>query len=242
MAAAQRWASNYAIALTQNNNLKPVDNVSQKSHQRFLCTMDDDDSLAKIYQEKSVVRQVVKEKLNALSEDQKATQSKIVREKLYAHDIYQKSNRVSVFLNMSDEIQTLDILKKLFTDGKSVFIPRYSTKLGKMDMVRIASWEDYENLPTTKWNIKQPSVNDPREDALDTGGLDLVIMPGLAFTKSGRRLGRGKGYYDAFLRRCQDIQKTKPSTIAVAFNEQILPDIPITPKDVIIDEVLHADG
>ena len=57
-------------------------------------------------------------------------------------------------------------------------------------MVRLTSWEDYLSLPTTSWNIKQPPESDAnRENALSSGGdgLDLVIVPGLAFTADGKR-------------------------------------------------------
>jgi 5-formyltetrahydrofolate cyclo-ligase len=67
-------------------------------------------------------------------------------------------------------------------------------------------------------------------------------MPGLAFTKSGKRLGRGKGYYDRFLAKCFRKLEKRPFTLGLAFREQIVSDIPTTDTDVIIDQVLHADN
>lgn len=53
-----------------------------------------------------------------------------------------------------------------------------------------------------RWKIKQPIEDEPREEALEhPQGLDLVLVPGLAFTRAGERLGRGKGYYDSYLAR-----------------------------------------
>ncbi|XP_065840147.1 5-formyltetrahydrofolate cyclo-ligase-like [Oscarella lobularis] len=107
-----------------------------------------------------------------------------------------------------------------------------------MDMVQLHSWEDYLSLPVTKWNIKQPAVNDAsRADALDSGGLDLVVTPGLGFTKDGLRLGRGKGYYDAFLAKCAAVKI--PKTIGLAFSVQLCENIPVGPKDIQIDKVLY---
>ena len=56
-----------------------------------------------------------------------------------------------------------------------------------MDMLRLYDMEDYNTLPSTKWNIKQPGDDDnSREDALvNKDGLDLILVPGLAFTSSG---------------------------------------------------------
>lgn len=61
-----------------------------------------------------------------------------------------------------------------------------------MTMVRIHSIKELELLPKTKWNIPQPLESEEREDCLKTGGLDLILTPGLAFTNKGWRLGRGK--------------------------------------------------
>lgn len=73
------------------------------------------------------------------------------------------------------------------------------------------------------------------------GGLDLMLMPGLGFDLKGGRLGRGKGFYDTYLRRCSEHPKGKPYTIALAFKEQICKKIPVDSNDVFIDEVLYED-
>ncbi|XP_019851795.1 PREDICTED: 5-formyltetrahydrofolate cyclo-ligase-like [Amphimedon queenslandica] len=80
-------------------------------------------------------------------------------------------------------------------------------------------------------------VDDKREDALETGGLDLVIVPGLGFTEDGKRLGQGKGYYDRFLPRCSEKVTT---TIALAFNVQRCSKIPTEPSDVLIHHVIFS--
>lgn len=71
-----------------------------------------------------------------------------------------------------------------------------------------------------------------------SGGLDLIIVPGVAFTRDGKRLGHGGGYYDRYL---QDYVKTtgrKPHLIAIAFNEQICKEIPTSELDHQVDLVL----
>lgn len=73
------------------------------------------------------------------------------------------------------------------------------------------------------------------------GGLDLILMPGLGFDRSGRRLGRGKGFYDNYLERCIKLSREKPYTIAVAFKEQLCQEIPVDDHDMLIDEVLYED-
>ena len=113
----------------------------------------------------------------------------------------------------------------------------------RMDMVRLHDLEDYNKLPVTKWNIKQPSDDDDREEALDSEeGLDLILIPGLAFTKAGERCGRGKGYYDTYLAKVQQKQRIHPTTVALAFKEQILEEVPTDDHDVRIDQVLFTEN
>ena len=66
-------------------------------------------------------------------------------------------------------------------------------------------------------------------------------MPGLAFTRQGHRMGRGKGYYDRYLQRVTQVQGKKPSTVAVAFKEQICESIPFDEHDIPVDLVLFEE-
>jgi 5-formyltetrahydrofolate cyclo-ligase len=104
---------------------------------------------------------------------------------------------------MPGEIATDSILKAILATGKRCYVPRYDVKSRRMDMLRLHSLSDLDSLPATKWGIKQPGLDDEgREDALATaGGLDLVLCPGLAFSPTRRRMGRGMGFYDGFLHR-----------------------------------------
>ena len=63
----------------------------------------------------------------------------------------------------------------------------------------------------------------------------LILVPGRAFTKDGRRLGRGKGFYDTYLSKIPSIFDIKKS--GVCFSQQLLPDIPTTPDDIMMDSI-----
>lgn len=72
-----------------------------------------------------------------------------------------------------------------------------------------------------------------------SGGLDLIIVPGVAFSTSGDRLGYGKGYYDRFFNNLLIAQKHHATTVALAFKEQIVPYIPTDSHDIKMDIVLY---
>lgn len=72
-----------------------------------------------------------------------------------------------------------------------------------MDMLSIESCADYHSLEPDSWGIPSiPKHSLPhRKNCLEDGGLDIVVVPGVAFDEGFRRLGHGKGYYDYFLAR-----------------------------------------
>ncbi|KAL2088992.1 hypothetical protein ACEWY4_015891 [Coilia grayii] len=191
---------------------------------------------------KQALRKEIKKRVAALSDQEKARQSKVVSQKLFSHPKYNSSHRIAVFLSMHDEVRTEEIIGDAFGKGKVCFIPKYLTNSNHMDMLRLTSLEDMNTLPLTSWNIRQPGDDDnQREEALDSGGLDLILMPGLGFDKGGNRLGRGKGFYDTYLERCMKHPKGKPYTIALAFKEQLCQEVPVDERDIHIDEVLYED-
>ncbi|XP_020756333.2 5-formyltetrahydrofolate cyclo-ligase isoform X1 [Odocoileus virginianus] len=190
---------------------------------------------------KRSLRAELKQRLRALSAEERLRQSHLLAQKVFTHSEYQKSKRVSIFLSMPDEIETEEIIKDIFRQGKTCFIPRYQVQSNHMDMVKLASPEEIASLPRTSWNIQQPGEDAVLEEALSTGGLDLIFMPGLGFDKQNNRLGRGKGYYDAYLKRCLQSQDVKPYTLALAFKEQICLQVPVDENDVKVDEVLYED-
>ncbi|XP_056355741.1 5-formyltetrahydrofolate cyclo-ligase isoform X1 [Oenanthe melanoleuca] len=191
---------------------------------------------------KQQLRAELRQRLRALSAAEKQRQSRLLGRKVIDHPKYQESKRIAIFLSMPDEVQTEEIIKDIFKQGKECFIPRYKPQSNHMDMLKLSSAEDISSLALTSWNILQPSDDDTaREEALAGGGLDLIFMPGLGFDKKGNRLGRGKGYYDTYLERCMKHPRGKPYTIALAFREQICESVPVTENDVPIDEILYED-
>ncbi|XP_044264358.1 5-formyltetrahydrofolate cyclo-ligase [Tribolium madens] len=188
---------------------------------------------------KKAVRREITERLKCLSTEEKQTQSKIVFEKLIHLPSFQKSKRVSTYLSIDNEIDTEPVVRKIFETGKECFVPRYS-KAG-MEMVKINSYEDWQTLPVTSWGIKQPNLKEQREDALKTGGLDFIVVPGVGFTAKGLRLGHGGGYYDKYLVEIKKHQDVPPALVALAFKEQIVDDLPVTEMDVQIDLVLYPE-
>ncbi|XP_068615881.1 5-formyltetrahydrofolate cyclo-ligase [Brachionichthys hirsutus] len=204
--------------------------------------MDSTERMAALHAAKQSLRKEIKRRLAALSDAEKRRQSVSVSQKLFRHPKYASCRRIAVFLSMDDEVCTEEIIRDVFRGGKSCFIPRYESSSSHMDMLKLDGLRDLQTLPLTSWSIRQPSQDDNRrEEALAAGGLDLILMPGLGFDGSGNRLGRGKGFYDAYLQRCSRHPRGRPYTIALAFKEQLCQDVPVGSHDVLIDEILYED-
>lgn len=189
---------------------------------------------------KQLLRKEIKARLKGLSNEEKSQQSRIVTNKLLSLECYQNSRTLSVYLSMPNEVDTQDILADIFEKQKKCFIPHYAGD--EMKMVTLKDQKDYDDLPVTSWNIKQPDDAEARACAIDEGGLDVVIVPGLGFTRTGLRLGRGKGYYDNYFRKHEQLLNKKPVLIGLAFECQMVDELPADEFDVNLDLVLHPEG
>ncbi|XP_068954775.1 5-formyltetrahydrofolate cyclo-ligase isoform X3 [Petaurus breviceps papuanus] len=142
---------------------------------------------------KRTLRAEMKQRLRALSAEERRRQSRLLTEKVIAHCKYQESQRISIFLSMQDEIETEEIIQDIFQSGKTCFIPRYKFKSSHMDMVKLFSAEEIFSLPKTSWNIHQPRDDEVREEALSTvrgcqdAGQSVLMIQGRRLTASSSR-------------------------------------------------------
>lgn len=145
---------------------------------------------------------------------------------LFSLPEYRNARRISIFLSMpQSEVSTTGIVRDALGSGKEVFVPythnieaeSWEPKTSVMDMLRLNSMEEFESLTPDKWGIPSLSAasvssrsncfgglgvaQDRSRDPGQDSGLDLIVMPGMAFGTDMKRLGHGKGYYDHFLNR-----------------------------------------
>ncbi|XP_055708743.1 5-formyltetrahydrofolate cyclo-ligase [Phlebotomus papatasi] len=190
---------------------------------------------------KAALRLRIKARLEAMTPEGRDSQSKAITAKVLALPEFKAAQRISIYLSTDAEVNTVEILKEMFQQKKEVYVPTYHKNV--MEMVKLKDFADYESLPMTSWKIKQPKWSDNRESALDSGGLELILMPGVAFTESCGRCGHGMGYYDKFLARLiEKSGRDNVKLIAVAFKEQLVPDdeLPMDATDVRLDAVITA--
>ncbi len=185
---------------------------------------------------KQDIRHSIRTVLSVISSEEKRSQSEEVFNKLKKNKAFIESKRIGIYVNLRREIQTKQIIEFCFENKKQVFIPKYCEKSLEMDFFELFSMKDLEGLPQTKWKIKQPEDVSGREKALSGGGLNVILVPGVAFTSNGLRLGNGLGFYDRYLNKC--LNNCRPLLIGLAFKQQILDTIPTEKHDFKLDFVL----
>ncbi len=140
-----------------------------------------------------------------------------------------------VYCSKDLEVQMQSLTKWLLDRGINTYIP-YIVKNNRLNLFRLKGLDYKKDLTKGCYGIFEPKARF-KESGInhESLSLDLVIVPGLGFTRSGKRLGRGGGYYDRFLSQHQEVKK-----IGVCFAEQIMDDLPIEDHDVRMDKVIYA--
>uniref|UniRef100_J3MMD4 5-formyltetrahydrofolate cyclo-ligase n=2 Tax=Oryza brachyantha TaxID=4533 RepID=J3MMD4_ORYBR len=134
--------------------------------------------------------------------------------------------------------------------AKDLYVPRVEDKNRNMRMLKITTMDD---LVKNSMNILEPSPLDAsgntREEVLSASSpVDLFLLPGQAFDRTGRRLGRGGGYYDTFLMKYQELAEEngwdQPLLVALSYSVQIMEEdiIPVNSTDVPIDALVSSSG
>ncbi|XP_013778624.1 5-formyltetrahydrofolate cyclo-ligase-like [Limulus polyphemus] len=190
---------------------------------------------------KEALRVEVKKKLLSMSKDEKIRQTKLITEKLLNYERFKNSHRISLYLSTEHEVQTHGILEQILNMGKECFVPKYDPNSQHMYMVKLHSTDDLPKLSLMNWSNGQKVEDSIRDDALVAGGLDLMVIPGLAFDKRGGRIGTGQGYYDVYIDQCLHDPHGRPYLIGLAFQEQILHSIPMDEHDFVADDILYPD-
>jgi len=140
---------------------------------------------------------------------------------------WQSSQRILMFYPLNDEPDIVPLLEKGLRAGKTLALPRYNVTTGVYEAALLRNLT--EDLVPGRFGVREPSANCP---ALPLNQLDLTLVPGIAFDASGRRLGRGKGFYDRLL------PGTTGMKLGLAFDWQESDALPIEPHDVELDGVL----
>jgi len=140
---------------------------------------------------KSELRKQVLHEMKAIPRTQKVTLDLALTERLLQHPFYQEAKIIATYLSFSHEFQTQGLIEQALRDGKKVLIPKTYPK-GRMDFVVYHP----QQLVKTSFGLLEPQGD---LEVVEPSQIDLIHVPGLAFTTEGYRIGYGGGYYDRYL-------------------------------------------
>lgn len=174
---------------------------------------------------KENVRKQFLEKRDWLSADFISIASKQIRKNLGKIEEYKKAQTIACYHTLGSEVKTHEILQEILSHGKILALPRVEG-----DGLVFCNIKKFEDLEKGEFGIMEPKQYCPVVDKFD-----VIIVPAVAMTRSGQRLGYGMGYYDRFLK------DKDATTIALAYSKSIAKNIPHQESDVLISLIVTED-
>src|SRR5215218_3097743 len=185
---------------------------------------------ADIAEQKKFIREQAHAARNA--QENKDDLSKAICASFMALPGYAAAQTVLFYIDVRAEVRTRHSLPAALASGKSIVVPWCNEK-GELELFRLASMEE---LAVGMYKILEPKLELRHlpEKQCRPEDLDLVMVPGVAFDRRGGRMGHGKGYYDKLLQHA----RADTPLVALAFECQLLPEIPVAPHDIFMDKII----
>ena len=177
---------------------------------------------------KQALRRIAYEQRTGIDAGRSESAGRLLAARLAERPDYGAADRLGSYLSVAGEISTGPLITRARADGKALYLPAWLADRREYDWVE---FDPAARLGRGPFGIPQPEGLVP----LVSPGIDLVVVPGLAFDAQGNRLGHGKGIYDRLL-----IRPLLSGAIKVgwAFDFQVRDQIPRTEQDVCLDGVM----
>lgn len=171
---------------------------------------------------KQSLRNEMLKKRKELAEEERKFLSERVMQKLLGLPEFRKAKKIGFYLAKDDEVQTLAMIKHCWVEGKEVLVP-----VVEGEGMKFVKYSPVHQTKNGSYNIPEP---EKKEYAT---GKDLVVVPGVVFDRKGNRIGRGRAYYDKYLKG-----KRKVLKVGVAFSFQVVDSLPKEGHDVPVDIIV----
>ena len=176
--------------------------------------------------DKKELRAQIRAKKRAMTEEEIVAKSEALGKLFAESEAYKNAKSIYGYLPYNQEVRTVAMLEKALADGKRVAVPKCYG-----DEMKFLWMEDLSKVEKGYANIPEPIADEPVADDQTA----LVLMPGMAFTKDGKRMGYGGGFYDKFL-----AAEPNHPTVALCYDFQMVEDLPTEEYDIPVDCVLWA--
>ena len=175
--------------------------------------------------DKRTLRKKIRAEIAKLSAEEKQSLSAQIFNKIATLSELEEASVVALFVSLSDEPQTADFIEHLLHKNRRVVVPRIEGE--EMNFYDIS-----EGVKVGAFGIMEPTATTP----IEPSEINVMIVPGVAFTLSGKRCGRGKGFYDKYLSH----NGFRACTIGVCYPCQIVETLPTEEHDKVLDCVISV--
>jgi 5-formyltetrahydrofolate cyclo-ligase len=180
-------------------------------------------------EEKNSVRQVLRQRKEAMVPEERLEKSKGICNHLMR--LIQEGVTVMVYTSKEKEVNTSSLITTLFERRNPVIVPI----IVKEDLsLRLSYLRDFSVLVPSTFGVPEPIGN---EIPATGENVDTIILPMLGFDRTGRRMGYGAGYYDRFLAKNPHVRK-----IGIAFACQEYDNLPADEYDIPMDSIITEEG
>lgn len=181
--------------------------------------------------DKNFVRRQIAAERKAYTELFRSYENEAIRHHILLSEQYRSAQTILCYVSFGAEVDTHKLIRAMIADGKTVCVPQVTDKRGIMRAVRLDSWSQ---LAEGTYGILE--VADEVPTIIESTKLDLILVPAVAFTLSGKRLGMGGGFYDRYLSQSQ------AQTMGLAFLCQIKEELPTDEWDRRMDFIVTKNG
>ena len=178
--------------------------------------------------EKKLLRAQVRDLRRALSDDAQAEASQQLARRLAGHPRYQRARRLALYWAQDGEIDLGPVISAAWDSGKEVLLP-----CADAEILRFRPYLERDRLIQDRHGIPVPP---PERRSVAVSEIDLLLVPLVAFDRSGQRLGMGGGYYDRLL--SQQSTDLPQAVLGVAHSLQELEQVPAEPWDQALPEII----
>ncbi len=182
---------------------------------------------------KRALRKSIIAKRDMLPGAVRAAMSLVITNKITGLDRYRMAEVVLAYMNFGSEFETEGFVRQVLEDGKALLLPKLRNDRSGLDLHFVTDLED--GLEAGTWGIREPRGGDSIEDF---SLIDFILVPGVAFSRSGARLGYGGGFYDRLLVN----KRSDAASIAAAFSLQMVDEIPLEGNDIPVDAIITEAG
>jgi 5-formyltetrahydrofolate cyclo-ligase len=179
---------------------------------------------------KNQIREEIAKSISALSDSEIAEKTRAIEAKLFDFANFLEAKIALLYISGDYEVATANIIKRSYAYGKIVVLPAFDPVKFEMNLMKVDNFE--KDLVPGPRGVLEPDASRCKIVPLER--IDIAILPGLAFDEKGARLGSGQGYYDRLIPRLAITTRK----VALTFEEQIVPQIPMEAHDKHVDIII----